>query len=49
MKKNMFKFACKECGKEFKGNEKLSNKNWRVCTKDDKCDCGGEYEIVLND
>lgn len=46
--KNPFKFVCKECGKEFKGNQEKSNANWNVCTKDDRCDCGGEYEMKMN-
>lgn len=46
--KEPLKFACKECGKEFNGNKEKSNENWCICTKDDRCECGGEIELVLN-
>lgn len=46
--KNIFKFICKECGKEFKGNKEKSNKNWCICTKEDRCECGGELDMVPN-
>lgn len=48
MKKNCMKFICKDCGKEFKGNSK-SDKNWRVCDKEDRCECGGEYDLKFVD
>nr|WP_155857697.1 hypothetical protein [Clostridium sp. 12(A)] len=48
-RKEPLNFACKECGKKFTGNKEQSNKNWCVCTKDDICECGGEYELVFND
>jgi len=45
IKKEM-KFVCEECGKEFKGNSEQSNENWEICTKDDKCECGGKFELA---
>lgn len=50
MKKNLFKFVCKECVEEFKGNKDKSNEKWCVCTKEDRCKlCGGENDMVHNE
>lgn len=41
-------FRCEQCNKEFKGNKDKSNKDFIVCTKDDKCECGGTFKLVVN-
>ena len=47
--KEQIKVLCKKCGKPQKKNERQSNSNWEVYDAKAKCDCGGEYEMVVGD
>jgi len=41
-------FACNKCGKLQKSDKKESNENWKVYKNNQKCECGGIFEMKLN-
>jgi len=40
-------FVCNKCGKPQIKDDKLSNKNWNVYKNNEKCECGGTFEMKV--
>jgi hypothetical protein len=41
------KSKCNKCGKPQPIDKKESNENWKVYKANQKCECGGTFEMVL--
>lgn len=42
-------FVCEKCGKAQKADKKQSTDNWNVFDAHEKCECGGEFVMKIEE
>ena len=42
-------FVCEKCGKAQKPDKKQSTDNWNVFGAHEKCECGGEFVMKIEE